>query len=294
MRYLGKVIEKLPEVQEDLDKYKNLPGIKMNGSFEHIKTMLVREVVLRSAKHVFNRVLKEDSGESELHFNQIISHLLNCLFAPSFFREHLNSGKIKLADESIQNAFQFFPDASISSPRKGSKDFESPSKSKLKEAKVDKDPEVTAFDDAEQPSEDRPDESGLTKAQRKRLRAKQRKGQSVSPTKRREPKKEDKPKEMVDILFQQGNGLSSAADEFDVSDIFSSSTLSTGLHRLVPPHALSMTPEELFAEIRKIADTRFGYTIPDKLEELVCLQTVNNKTSLLRDVCKTIGIQLVD
>jgi hypothetical protein len=55
-----------------------------------------------------------------------------------------------------------------------------------------------------------------------------------------------------------------------------------------------MTPEELFAEIRKIAATRFGYTIPDKLEELVCLQTVNNKTSLLRDVCKTIGIQLVD
>ena len=106
MRYLGKVIERLPEVQENLDKYKvTVPNLKMNGTFTHIKMILEREILLRSAKHVFNRVLKEESGEGELHFNQIISHLLNCLLAPSFFRDHLNSGKIKVVDESIQNAF---------------------------------------------------------------------------------------------------------------------------------------------------------------------------------------------
>jgi len=139
----------------------------MNGTFAHIKMILEREIVLRCAKHVLNRVLKEDSGESELHFNQIISHLLNCIFAPTFFRDNLNSGKMKVADDSIQNAFQFFQDASISSPRKVSKDFDannSSSKSTLKSAKVVKEPEVSTFDaDAEQPSEDRPDESGLTK-----------------------------------------------------------------------------------------------------------------------------------
>ena len=62
----------------------------------------------------------------------------------------------------------------------------------------------------------------------------------------------------------------------------------------MPPHALTVTPEELFAEIRKIASTRFAYTIPEKIDDLVCLQTVNNKTSLLRDLCKAVGIQLVD
>ena len=95
---------------------------------------------------------------------------------------------------------------------------------------------------------------------------------------------------MSDILFKQGDGITSAADEFNVTDIFQSSILSTGLHRLVPPHALSMTPEEIYTEIRKIADVRFGYKINENLSEIECLSTVNNKTSLLRDICKSVGI----
>lgn len=92
----------------------------MNGDFKHIKTILEREVLMRSAKHVFNRIIKEESGESELHLAQIVSHLLNCLLAPTSFIAQLNSGRIKLVDTSIQNSFQFFPDETIPSPRRGS------------------------------------------------------------------------------------------------------------------------------------------------------------------------------
>ena len=120
MRYLGKVIEKLPEVKENTEKYKGIAHLDMNGDFKHVKTVLEREIVLRCAKHVFNRIIKDESGESELHLAQIISHLLNCLFAPTPFLPHLNSGKLKVVDESIQNNFEFFPDATMPSPRRNS------------------------------------------------------------------------------------------------------------------------------------------------------------------------------
>ena len=67
MRYLGQVIIALTTVKEDTQKYK-VPGeLKMDGQFKHLKTNLEREVIMRSAKHVFNRILREESGESELH-----------------------------------------------------------------------------------------------------------------------------------------------------------------------------------------------------------------------------------
>ena len=67
MRYLGQVIEALPKVKEDTQKYKVLSELKMDGDFKHLKTILEREIIMRSAKHVFNRILREESGDSELH-----------------------------------------------------------------------------------------------------------------------------------------------------------------------------------------------------------------------------------
>lgn len=57
----------------------------MMGDFKHLKTLLEKEIVLRSAKHVVNRVLKEEKGESDLFLADVVSHLLNCLFAPHDF-----------------------------------------------------------------------------------------------------------------------------------------------------------------------------------------------------------------
>ena len=120
MRYLGQVIEALSTVKEDTQKYK-VPGeLKMDGQFKHLKTNLEREIIMRSAKHVFNRILREESGESELHQSQIVAHLLNCLLAPTAQMEKMNSGQIKLSDESLQTNFEFFPEETLPSPRRGS------------------------------------------------------------------------------------------------------------------------------------------------------------------------------
>ena len=120
MRYLGQVIEALSTVKEDTQKYK-VPGeLKMDGQFKHLKTNLEREIIMRSAKHVFNRILREESGESELHQSQIVAHLLNCLLAPTAQMDQMNSGQIKLSDETLQTNFEFFPEETLPSPRRGS------------------------------------------------------------------------------------------------------------------------------------------------------------------------------
>jgi hypothetical protein len=38
------------------------------GKFKHIKAMLEKEIYFRSVKHVFNRILREESGETDLLF----------------------------------------------------------------------------------------------------------------------------------------------------------------------------------------------------------------------------------
>ena len=38
---------------------------------------------------------------------------------------------------------------------------------------------------------------------------------------------------------------------------------------------------------------KFGHELPAEQKKLGCLQTVNYKTALMRDLCKVIGVQLV-
>ena len=73
----------------------------MKGEFKHIKSMLEREVVLRSAKHVFNQILREESGDTQLYTANVICHLLNCLFAPHDFLAKLNAQEIRPVDTSV-------------------------------------------------------------------------------------------------------------------------------------------------------------------------------------------------
>ena len=41
--------------------------MQMQGEYKHVKTLLEREIFIRSAKHVINRLIKEERGESDLH-----------------------------------------------------------------------------------------------------------------------------------------------------------------------------------------------------------------------------------
>jgi len=64
----------------------------------HLKTLLEREVVFRSAKHIFNEHIRESP---DTYLSSTISHLFNILLAPSLFLELLNDGKIQYEDNTI-------------------------------------------------------------------------------------------------------------------------------------------------------------------------------------------------
>jgi hypothetical protein len=61
MRYLGQVHARLSQTPT------NDSDVKMRGEPKHLKAIVEREILLRSAKHVFNRLLKDESGVSNLH-----------------------------------------------------------------------------------------------------------------------------------------------------------------------------------------------------------------------------------
>ena len=85
MRYLGYIHKKLSEKQDiPTEKEQQVDaGLEFlsKGNFKHLRHIVEREVVVRSAKHVLNRILKEESTQSSLHIASTVAHLLNCLFA---------------------------------------------------------------------------------------------------------------------------------------------------------------------------------------------------------------------
>ena len=85
MRYLGYIHKRLSEKQDSTSENEKQPdgGLEYltRGNFKHLRHIVEREVVVRSAKHVINRILKEESTNSNLHIASLVAHLLNCLFA---------------------------------------------------------------------------------------------------------------------------------------------------------------------------------------------------------------------
>jgi hypothetical protein len=121
MRYLGQLITLL-NAQPAVDKKDESAKLNTQGKFKHVKTLLEREVFVRCAKHVFMRILREESGESDLAFSQVVSHVLNCLLAPAAMQGALNSESLRFHDETVQSQFQFCPEETIPSPRRGRSD----------------------------------------------------------------------------------------------------------------------------------------------------------------------------
>lgn len=160
MRYLGKVLAAIDEHPKLADGEKTFQQLQMQGSFKHVKALLERDIFVRSAKHVVNRIIKEEKGESDLHLSQVISHCLNCLLAPHPFIQSMNTGKVKPDDEAIQNSFQFFPEETLS-PRKNS--LNSPSVNTQEKPKQAA--EVSNFEQSANPE-------NLTKKQLKKLKQK--------------------------------------------------------------------------------------------------------------------------
>jgi len=71
------------------------------GSFKHLKHMFERDIFLRSLKHVFNRIIRDECGGTDLLLSNVVCHLLNCVLAPSAMIQALNNGDIKFEDDSV-------------------------------------------------------------------------------------------------------------------------------------------------------------------------------------------------
>ena len=285
MRYLGKVLAEIDEHPKGADNM-SIHLLQMLGDYKHVKILLEREIFVRSAKHVVNRVIKEERGESDLHLASVVAHCLNCILAPTPFLQAMNAGKIRPIDDAVQNSFQFFPEESIPSPRKGSMSSPSPSKKAVKEQA----PKVSDF---EPKAAGNPEQ--LTKKQLKKQKQKQKAAATGTIATPEEVQSEAtrSVSEMDEILFKSNELMVSQTEEFNVEDLFSQPVLSNGLHRLMPPTFFSLTPREVYDQIKEIAKVKFGHELPAEQKKLGCLQKVNYKTALLRDLCKVIGIQIV-
>lgn len=81
MRYLGAVADQIKDKE-----------------LNHLKTLLEREVVFRSVKHIFNEHIREST---DTYLSSTISHLFNILLAPFPLIDQLNEGKIAFEDRTI-------------------------------------------------------------------------------------------------------------------------------------------------------------------------------------------------
>ena len=68
MRYLGRMLKLIES--------------SSSNEHKHLRHLIEREIVLRSAKHVFRQHLREQLECSQLHMSHCVAHLLNLLFAP--------------------------------------------------------------------------------------------------------------------------------------------------------------------------------------------------------------------
>ena len=150
----------------------------------------------------------------------------------------MNSGKLRPIDEALQNIFQFFPEETRS-PLRTSRS--SPLHA-LEEENAKVEPKVSDFEKAANPEQ-------MTKKQLKKLKQKQNKQgtQMVSSTEERTQKPAaDRKSQMSEILFKSNVAMVDDFEEFKVEDLFSQTVLSSGLHRLIPPTFLSLSPREIY------------------------------------------------
>ena len=84
MRYLGKVYAAMDSLPEASDKM-NVHQLQMMGDYKHVKNLIEREIFLRCAKHVVNKIIQKERGETDLNLALIVAHCLNCLLAPQPF-----------------------------------------------------------------------------------------------------------------------------------------------------------------------------------------------------------------
>lgn len=203
MRYLGEVAEQLKDKE-----------------LNHLKTLIEREVVFRSAKHIFNEHIRDSP---DTYLSSTISHLFNLLVAPFPLLSKLNDGTITYQDNTIQALIR--PVAKESEARP------------VQDAQVE-DPEKGQDQvNAEKQAQTKADKK---KAKKKAKQQKEGQVQEASKSANKEPA------DLSDMLFRQNNDLAS----FTVDELFKEKAIAHSLLPIERPTCLSLTPAALYSRIR--------------------------------------------
>jgi protein TIF31 len=102
-------VEGVPTDSESLESAFHQHGINMrylgfvaselkDKELNHLKILMEREVVFRSAKHLINEYIRESS---DTYLSSVICHLLNLILSPFPLLQALNEGKITFEDNTI-------------------------------------------------------------------------------------------------------------------------------------------------------------------------------------------------
>ena len=101
-------MEGVPTDSEALEQSFHSHGINMryighlakeieSKELNHLKTLLEREAVMRSCKHLFNEYLRETA---DTHLSSLLAHLFNLVLAPFPLLEKLEEGSITYQSSS--------------------------------------------------------------------------------------------------------------------------------------------------------------------------------------------------
>lgn len=222
-----------------------------------LKNLVERETLLRCMKHIFAKQLRECTSEEMLA--PLVSHLLNCLLAPAEFQKLMDEKKIVAKPESLAEKSA----ANKPDPVNEGKDSQ----------------QVEAVN--EQP---------LSKKEKKRRRRGARGPGGEEEKEEDDGANELEIKSVHELLFKNQQLTD---QQFDAGELFKETDISHSLFSVHDPSPFEMTPTELFAEIKRLAKSRYSYTVlPDKLHEVKSLSSTSGKMALLRDICLCVGITL--
>ena len=189
-----------------------------------MKYMLEREVMVRSIKHILNKYIRE--CESEELLGATISHVLNCLLAPKDFIKKMDE---KLLKYNLSNLNQ---EAEINLLQNLEKLNGPQSAAEIAEKEIVK-PQVSKKE-----------------KRRQKMAAKQ-----TASTDGSEEKTEARVSDIYEIMFSQNKDT----EEFEVSEIFMEPSISLSVVRSPESPVLSMTPRQLYLEIKELAEKRYQY-----------------------------------
>lgn len=202
--------------------------VKEGAEHYHLRFMLERDVVTRCLKHLICKYVRE--CQSDELVGPTVSHILNCIFAPRDFIKRMDEKEIAYNGTTIQG----FADLNL---LENMQKLHGPN---------------SAAEAAKTEVESQP----ISKRQKKKQRLA---AKNAGPDQGETESKVTKASQIYEILFPKDN-----VEEFEVSELFMEPAISLNVAESPASAALSLTPRQLYLEIKHLAEKRYGYALLPK------------------------------